>query len=67
MPKFSYVAVGPDGADVSGVVSGADLPGAREILRSQGLDVRKVVPKASKLNVELTAPRVKREELMHLS
>ncbi|GGN61220.1 pilus assembly protein PilC [Actinoplanes lobatus] len=65
--KFTYTAVRPDGHEVTGVYR-ADSREAAE-LALYDLDMRgvRLEEKKSLLQLELTAPRVKREEVMHLS
>jgi type IV pilus assembly protein PilC len=65
--KFAYVAIGADGRRVTGVEK-ADNPGAVELtLYRRGLRDIRLTEKKSLLQAEVTAPRVKRDELMHLS
>lgn len=65
--KFAYTAVRPDGYEVSGVHK-ADSREAAELALYE-LDLRgvRLAEKKSPLQVELTSPRIKREEVMHLS
>jgi len=65
--KFAYTAVRPDGRAVSGVHR-ADSREAAELALYE-LDLRgvRLAEKKSPLQVELTSPRIKREEVMHLS
>ncbi len=67
MPKFTYVATDRDGSAASGTKK-ADSREAAELALSeeQFSDIR-VTAKRGLLNAEVTAPRVKREEVMHLS
>lgn len=67
MPKFTYVATDRDGLAASGTKK-ADSREAAELalLEEQFRDIR-VTAKRGLLNAEVTAPRVKREEVMHLS
>jgi len=67
MPKFTYVATDRDGLAASGTKK-ADSREAAELalLEEQFRDIR-VTAKRGLLNTEVTAPRVKREEVMHLS
>jgi len=67
MAKFSYVAASPDGTPTSGV----ERAGSREALElalfERELSNIRITQKRSVLKAELLAPRVKREEVMHLS
>src|SRR2546423_13916107 len=67
MVKFAYVATGPDGRLATGVER-AETRDAAE-LALYGRQLRDIRPseKQGMLRVELSAPRVKREEVMHLS
>jgi type IV pilus assembly protein PilC len=67
MGKFAYVAVGPDGETATGVARAADRTAAELALYEQELRHIRVTEKKSFLQLEITGPRVKREELMHLS
>lgn len=67
MPKFAYVAVALDGRPATGVEK-ADSRGAAELaLYDRQLREIRVTEKKSFLQAELSGPRVKREDLMHLS
>lgn len=67
MPKFEYVALAPDGQSLKGVEK-ADTRAAAEIaLYDRQLRDIRVVEKTNILQLEITGPRVKREDLMHLS
>jgi type IV pilus assembly protein PilC len=67
MPKFAYVAVGPDGQQTKGVEK-FDTRGAAELaLYERELRDIQVNEKKGFLDIELSGPRVKREDLMHLS
>lgn len=67
MPKFAYVAVGPDGVEAKGVEK-AETRGAVELaLYDRQLRDIKVTEKKSILQTEISGPRVKRADLMHLS
>lgn len=67
MPKFSYVALAPDGRNATGVEK-ADSRGAAELaLYDRELRDIRVTEKKSFLQSEISGPRVKRDDLMHLS
>jgi type IV pilus assembly protein PilC len=67
MPKFAYVAAGPDGSVLKGVQEADTLTTARLALLSRDLDVTKIGEKRGAMQLELTQTRIKRSELMHLS
>jgi type IV pilus assembly protein PilC len=67
MPKFAYVAAGPDGSVLKGIQEADTLTSARIALLSRDLDVTKIGEKRGALQLELTKTRIKRSELMHLS
>src|SRR5690349_12074103 len=67
MPKFAYVAVAPDGQETKGVEK-ADTKSAVELaLYDRQLRDIRVSEKKSFLQAEISGPRVKRDDLMHLS
>ncbi len=67
MPKFTYVATAPDGLEVTGSGRFNSAEEAHLALFEQELRGIKVTEKQSILKKEVSAPRVKREEVMHLS
>jgi type IV pilus assembly protein PilC len=67
MPKFAYVAAGPDGATVKGLQEADTMTSARVALLSRDLAVHKLEEKRSILQLELTKTRIKPTELMHMS
>lgn len=67
MPKFNYVAVGPDGAEVTGLEEAANLGALSLLLRDRDLSVTEAREKKSLLQFELTKKKVPRKELMHFS
>jgi type IV pilus assembly protein PilC len=67
MPKFAYVAAGPNGSVLKGVQEADTLTTARLALLSRDLDVTKIGEKRGALQLELTKTRIKSSELMHLS
>ena len=67
MPKFAYVALGPDGAQSNGVHDAPTLAAARMALVQKQLRVTKIEPKKTWAQFELTPSRVKPSDLMHLS
>lgn len=67
MPSFSYTATLPSGESARGTEKAASREAAELALYERDLRDIRVVPKTSLLKSEITAPRVKRDELMHLS
>jgi type IV pilus assembly protein PilC len=65
--KFAYAAVGPDGRAVKGTERADDREAAELALYGRQLRDIRVAEKRGLLRAELSAPRVKREEVMHLS
>src|SRR3954447_3659157 len=67
MPKFAYVATDPSGQLTKGIEK-ADTRGAVELaLYDRQLRDIRVTEKKSLLQAEISGPRVKRADLMHLS
>ncbi|MCU1432459.1 MAG: pilC [Actinotalea sp.] len=66
MPKFAYVALGPDGTSATGVHDAPTLAAARMALVQQQLRVTKIEPKRRWTEFELSPSRVKPADLMHL-
>lgn len=67
MPKFAYVAEGPNGTVLKGVQSADSLNEARMALVERELRVTDLGLKKSAVKLELTEKRLKRSDLMHLS
>jgi type IV pilus assembly protein PilC len=67
MTRFAYVATGPDGQPARGVQKAATREAAELALYERELRDVRVTERPSLLRTELSAPRVKREEVMHLS
>jgi type IV pilus assembly protein PilC len=67
MPRFSYSATLPDGRLEQGSHKAASLEAAELALYERELRNISVTPHTGLLQKELTAPRVKREEIMNLS
>jgi type IV pilus assembly protein PilC len=67
MPKFAYVAVGPDGQQSKGVEKSDSRNAVELALYDRELRDIQVTEKKSFLQAELSGPRVKRDDLMHLS
>lgn len=67
MTRFAYVATDSDGTPTSGTWRAATREAAALALYERELRDIQVTEKRGVLRVELTAPRVKREEVMHLT
>jgi type IV pilus assembly protein PilC len=67
MPTFSYTAISPSGQEARGTEKAASREAVELALYERDLRNIRVEPKKSLLKAEITAPRVKRDELMHLS
>ncbi len=67
MPKFSYQAVALDGRPVNGIEKGDSRAVVELALYDRELRDIQVSEKKSVLQSELSGPRVKRADLMHLS
>lgn len=65
--KFAYTAVSPDGREITGVHRADSREAAELALYTLELRGVRLAEKKSALQMELTAPRIKREEVMHLS
>ena len=67
MPKFAYAATTRDGARSSGVQKAESRAAAELALYDRELRDIRVSEKKSILQLEISGPRVKRDDLMHLS
>jgi len=67
MPKFNFVAVGPDGAQVTGIEEAENLGALSRLLGDRNLTVREAREKKSIMQFELTKKKVPRKDLMHFS
>ncbi|TCJ31216.1 type II secretion system F family protein [Nocardioides jejuensis] len=67
MPKFAYVGVDLGGDRVKGTQRAASRGDAEVALYQQELRDLRVTEKKSVLNYEISGPRIKRVEVMHLS
>jgi type IV pilus assembly protein PilC len=65
--RYAYVATGPDGQRTGGVQKAVNREAAAMALYERELRDIQVTEKRGVLRTELSAPRVKREEVMHLS
>ena len=67
MPKFAYVGVTLDGLQVKGTQKASSRSEAEIALYQRDVRGLQVTEKKSVLNYEISGPRIKREEVMHLS
>ncbi|WP_028638434.1 type II secretion system F family protein [Nocardioides sp. URHA0032] len=67
MPKFAYVGVTLEGQEVKGTQKAANRSDAEVALYGRQVRGLRVTEKKSLLKYELSGPRIKREEVMHLS
>jgi type IV pilus assembly protein PilC len=67
MPRFAYVAIDPSGNPVRGTHRAETREDAGIALYARELRDIRVTEKTGLLKSELSAPRVKREQVMHLS
>ena len=67
MPKYAYVATALDGTSHKGVEKAESRSAAELMLYDRQLRDIKVSEKTSILQTEISGPRIKREEVMHLS
>lgn len=67
MPRFSYTAIDVSGSSTEGVIKADTLGEARTHILEKNLFPVKITEKKSAFNVELTAKKVKKKELMHFT
>ena len=67
MPKFAYAGVDLDGTAVKGVEKAESRGDAEVALYAKDLRNLRIVEKTSILQYEITGPRIKPEDVMHLS
>ena len=67
MPKFAYVAVTPDGQQVKGKTRATSRGDAEVALYGEDLRDLRVKEKTSILQYEISGPRIKKADVMHLS
>ncbi|HEX5407873.1 MAG TPA: type II secretion system F family protein [Pseudonocardiaceae bacterium] len=67
MTRYAYVATGPDGRSARGIEKATNREAAELALYEREMRDIKVSEKKSFLKAELSAPRVKRPAVMHLS
>ena len=67
MPKFAYVGVNTDGLPVKGTAKAASRADAEVTLYERQVRQLRVTEKKGLLRYEISGPRIKREDVMHLS
>ncbi|MFC7495970.1 MULTISPECIES: type II secretion system F family protein [unclassified Nocardioides] len=67
MPRFAYVGVNVDGQSVKGTAKAASRGDAEVALYQRHVRNLRVTEKKSLLSYEISGPRIKREDVMHLS
>src|SRR5688572_33323724 len=67
MPKFNYVAVGPDGAQIKGTEEADTFAALGRMLDARDLTVKEAREKKSIMQFEITRKKVPRKDLMHFS
>jgi type IV pilus assembly protein PilC len=67
MPKFNYVAVGPDGAQIKGTEEAETFAALSRLLHDRDLTVKEAREKKSIMQLEITRKKVPRKDLMHFS
>ena len=67
MPKFNYIAVGPDGATIKGREEADTFAALGQLLHSRDLTIKEASEKKSILQFEITRKKVARKDLMHFS
>ena len=67
MPKFAYAGITPDGREVKGTQKAPNRSDAEVVLWERHVRNLRVTEKKSILQYEISGPRIKRAEVMHLS
>ena len=67
MPKFKYIAVGPDGAQIKGTEEADTFAALGRLLHDRDLTVKEAREKKSIMQFEITRKKVPRKDLMHFS
>jgi type IV pilus assembly protein PilC len=67
MPRFAYVAIDPDGKEVTGAIKSDTLGDARQELIDKQLFPVRITEKRGALDFELTKEKVKKKELMNFT
>lgn len=67
MPKFNYIAVGPDGAQIKGTEEAETFAALGRLLHDRDLTVKEAREKKSIMQFEITRKKVPRKDLMHFS
>ena len=67
MPKFNYIAVGPDGAQIKGSEEAETFAALGQLLHGRDLTIKEAREKKSIMQFEITRKKVPRKDLMHFS
>jgi type IV pilus assembly protein PilC len=67
MPKFNYIAVGPDGAQIKGSEEADTFAALGRLLHDRDLIIKEAREKKSIMQFEITRKKVPRKDLMHFS
>ena len=67
MPKFNYIAVGPDGAQIKGSEEAPTFAALGQLLSARDLIIKEAREKKSIMQLEITRKKVPRKDLMHFS
>jgi type IV pilus assembly protein PilC len=67
MPKYAYVAIAPDGQEAKGIERAESRAAVELALYEKELRDIRVTERKSLLQLELSGPRIKRSDLMHMS
>ncbi|MGA0895184.1 MAG: type II secretion system F family protein [Ilumatobacteraceae bacterium] len=67
MPRYEYTAIDINGTSVAGDTKAPTVGEARAHILEKNLFPVKITEKKSKFNIELTATKVKKKELMHFT
>jgi type IV pilus assembly protein PilC len=67
MPKFNYIAVGPDGAQIKGCEEAPTFAALGQLLHGRDLTIKEAREKKSIMQFEITRKKVPRKDLMHFS
>ncbi len=67
MPRFKYAAIDSIGATVEGVAKGETIGSVRTLLKQKDLVPIRIEERRGRLDLEVTAEKLKRKELMHFS
>ena len=67
MPKFNYIAVGPDGATIKGSEEAPTFAALGQVLNGRDLTIKEASEAKSIWQFEITRKKVSRKDLMHFS